>query len=65
MEQLNAEDLHFVVNLPEGIVLLSLLVSQVLGEDLRRAEGESDILLQGPEDVPHPPRRYVQGRDPR
>ena len=64
MEQLNAEDLHFVVNLPEGI-LHSLLVSQVLGEDLRRAEGESDILLQGPEDLPHPSRRYVQGRDPR
>ena len=63
MERLNAEDLHLVVNLPEGI-LHSLLVSQVLGEDLRRAEGESDILLQRPEDVPHPSRRYVQGRDP-
>merc|ERR1712183_513418 len=37
-------------------------LKQVLGEDLCCAEGEPDILLQRPEDVPHPPRGHLQGR---
>ena len=59
LEQLKAQDLHLEFHLCKHV---NFRVSQVLGEDLRGAEGEPDILLQRPEDLPDPSRGHLQGR---